>query len=44
MTAGDHRKSIQWDPQVVAAAKEVGWALDADGCVAQRHFVERAQR
>lgn len=44
MTAGDHRKRIEWDAQVVAHAKERGWALDADGCVAERRFVERAQR
>lgn len=44
MTAGDHRKRIEWDPQVLAAARECGWALDADGCVAERRFVERAQR
>jgi quercetin dioxygenase-like cupin family protein len=44
MTAGDHRKRIEWEPSVAAAAHQAGWALDADGCVAQRHFVERAQR
>jgi len=44
MTAGDHRKRIEWDEQVVARALERGFALDADGCVAERRFVERAQR
>ena len=44
MTAGDHRKRIQWDDSVLKRAQEQGWALDADGCVAERHFVERAQR
>lgn len=44
MTAGDHRKRIQWDESVLMAAAERGWALDADGCVAPRRFVERAQR
>lgn len=44
ITAGDHRKLIDWDPVVIAAAHESGWALDADGCVAERRHVERAQR
>ncbi|MFM2187874.1 MAG: hypothetical protein RIR43_2446 [Pseudomonadota bacterium] len=44
MTAGDHRKQIEWDEGVVRAAAEEGWALDADGCVALQRFVERAQR
>ena len=44
MTAGDHRKRIEWDEPVVAAAAASGWARDADGCVALKRFVERAQR
>jgi hypothetical protein len=44
MTAGDHRKRIEWDPLVVSAAADAGWALDADGCVGLKRFVERAQR
>jgi hypothetical protein len=44
MTAGDHRKRIQWDEPVLTAAHASGWAHDADGCVAERRFVERAQR
>ena len=44
MTAGDHRKRIEWDEPVLARARDSGWALDADGCVAERRIVERAQR
>ena len=44
MTAGDHRKRIHWDESVLTAAHASGWAHDADGCVAERRFVERAQR
>jgi hypothetical protein len=44
MTAGDHRKRIEWDEQVLTRARDSGWALDADGCVAERRIVERAQR
>jgi hypothetical protein len=43
MTAGDHRKRIEWDAATGAAAHGAGWALDADGFVAPRRFVERAQ-
>jgi hypothetical protein len=45
MTAGDHRKRIEWDADVVArAAVDAGWALDANGYVAEKRFVDRAQR
>ncbi|MEI6026625.1 MAG: hypothetical protein WCT47_08045 [Betaproteobacteria bacterium] len=45
MTAGDHRKRIEWDPTVCThAATETGWALDANGYVAEKRFVDRAQR
>lgn len=43
MGAGDHRNRIEWDAGVVAAAAAAGWAHDANGCVAPRAFVERAQ-
>ena len=43
LTAGDHRKDIEWAPDVAAAAAAAGWVVDADGCVAPRRFVERAQ-
>lgn len=45
ITAGDHRKHIQWDPAVCArAAAQAGWAVDASGYVAEKRFVDRAQR
>ncbi|MBL8376346.1 MAG: hypothetical protein JNM79_00595 [Burkholderiales bacterium] len=44
MTAGDHRKRIRWDDSVVAAAAAAGLAIDADGFVAPKRFVDRAQR
>lgn len=45
MTAGDHRKQIEWDPGVCAsAAAKAGWAIDANGYVAEKRFVDRAQR
>jgi len=43
MTAGDHRKRIQWAPAVVEAAAQAGWALDASGFVAPKRYVDRAQ-
>lgn len=43
MTAGDHRKRIRWDDDVVRLAAAAGLALDADGCVAAKRFVDRAQ-
>lgn len=45
LTAGDHRKRIEWDPEVcVSAAAKAGWAIDANGYVAEKRFVDRAQR
>jgi quercetin dioxygenase-like cupin family protein len=44
LTSGDHRKRIEWAPEVVDAAAAQGLARDANGYVAPRHFVERAQR
>jgi quercetin dioxygenase-like cupin family protein len=45
MTAGDHRKRIEWDAGVAArAAADRGWSIDANGYVAEKRFVERAQR
>ncbi|MBL8382786.1 MAG: hypothetical protein JNM90_06925 [Burkholderiales bacterium] len=44
MTAGDHRKRVRWDDGVVAAAAAAGLAIDADGFVAPKRFVDRAQR
>ncbi len=44
LTAGDHRKRIEWDASVVQAAAAQDWALDANGFVGVRALVERAQR
>jgi hypothetical protein len=43
MTAGDGRKHIIWASDVVLAAAQLGKALDADGYVAPKYFVDRAQ-
>ncbi len=44
MTPGDHRKSIQWDAAVVQAAGAANRAIDANGYVAPKNFVDRSQR
>ena len=44
LTSGDHRKRIEWAPEVVTAATQAGWAIDASGFVAPKRFVDRAQR
>lgn len=44
LTSGDHRKRIEWSPEVVQAAAARGLARDANGYIAPRRFVERAQR
>ena len=44
MTAGDGRKLIEWDAEVVDAVAAAGWAMDANGYVAVKTFVDRAQR
>lgn len=44
MTAGDHRKRIDWDAPVIAAAANAGFAHDASGFVAPKTFVDRAQQ
>jgi quercetin dioxygenase-like cupin family protein len=43
-TAGDHRKRIVWDEATVQAAASAGLAIDANGYVGARRFVDRAQR
>ncbi len=43
MTAGDHRKRVTWDDTVRQQAAAAGWMQDANGFVAPRRFVERAQ-
>lgn len=44
MTPGDHRKNLVWDDAVVRAAADVDRAIDANGYVAPKHFVDRSQR
>lgn len=44
LTAGDHRKRIEWDDAVVQACASHDLALDASGFVATKRFVDRAQR
>ena len=44
LTAGDHRKRIEWDAAVPLAAAARDLALDANGFVASKRFVDRAQR
>lgn len=44
LTAGDHRKRILWDPSVVVAAAAEDRAIDANGYVAPKRFVDRSQR
>ncbi len=44
MTAGDHRKRITWAPAVLQAAAQAGLAHDANGYVAPKAFVDRAQQ
>ena len=44
MTSGDHRKRIEWSDAVVQAAAGQDRALDANGYVAPKRFVDRAQR
>ena len=44
MTPGDHRKTITWAPEVLQAAAAQGLAVDANGYVAPKRFVDRSQR
>ena len=44
LTAGDQRKAIEWDDAVVQAAQAKGQVIDANGYVAPKRFVDRAQR
>jgi quercetin dioxygenase-like cupin family protein len=44
MTAGDHRKDLLWDDSVVQAAVALDRAIDANGYVAPKRFVDRSQR
>ncbi len=44
LTAGDEKKNVEWDPEVVAGAAAAGWSIDANHCMAPKHFVDRSQR
>jgi quercetin dioxygenase-like cupin family protein len=44
MTPGDHRKDLVWDAAVVQAAGGANRAIDANGYVAPKNFVDRSQR
>jgi hypothetical protein len=44
LTAGDHRKHIVWEDATVQAAARAGLAVDANGFVGDKRFVDRAQR
>ena len=44
LTAGDEKKTVQWAPDIVAAAAAAGWSMDANDCMAPTHFVDRSQR
>ena len=43
MTPGDGRKLVQWAPAVNQAAARSGIAIDANGYLAPKRFVDRAQ-
>jgi mannose-6-phosphate isomerase-like protein (cupin superfamily) len=44
LTSGDQRKAIEWDAAVAQAAAKAGLALDANGFVGEKRFIDRAQR
>ncbi len=44
LTSGDHRKRIEWDAAVTAAAGRLGRAIDANGYVGPKRFIDRSQR
>jgi hypothetical protein len=43
LISGDQRKSITWSDDVVRKANDLGITKDANGYVAEKRFVERAQ-
>ena len=43
LISGDQRKTITWSAEVVRKANELGITKDANGYVAEKRFVERAQ-
>jgi mannose-6-phosphate isomerase-like protein (cupin superfamily) len=44
ISSGDARKPIEWSREVVQAAADAGYAIDANGCVALKRFTDRAQK
>jgi len=44
LTSGDHRKHIDWSPEVSDRAASAGWSHDANRHVAPRRFTDRSQR
>lgn len=44
VTGGDHRKHIEWDESVAHEAAKAGYAVDANGSVGEKRFVDRSQR
>ena len=43
LTAGDERKRITWADEMIHAAAELGYAIDANGYVGPKYFIDRAQ-
>lgn len=44
VTAGDQRKKIQWSEGTIRACAAIGRAIDANGYVAPKRYVDRSQR
>jgi hypothetical protein len=44
MTPGDERKRITWAPEVLSAAAQAGWTVDANGYVGLKRYIDRSQR
>jgi quercetin dioxygenase-like cupin family protein len=44
ITEGDHRKRIEWHEDVIESAGRADRAIDANGFVAPKRFIDRSQR
>jgi hypothetical protein len=44
MTAGDHRKRIEWSTEIVKAAAEADLAIDHNGYVARLRLLPQSRR
>jgi hypothetical protein len=44
LTSGDEKKNIEWSSEIIEQTAARGWTVDANGCVAPKYFVDRAQR